>query len=80
MHAFWQAVKLKKEPLTQKWFLPVLIVLLAGSVPWYRSEGIIGSVVLGFPVWIWTSIICSVGVAILTAVGILFFWRDDDAR
>lgn len=80
MDAFWRAVKLKKEPSKQKWFLPTLIVLIVCSVPWYRSEGQMGNVVLGFPVWIWTSIICSLGVAIVTAIGILGYWQDDDAE
>ncbi len=78
MQAFWQAVKLKREPATQRWFLPVLLLFIIGSVPWYRSEGQMGMVLFGFPVWIWTSIICSLGVAIFTALGILGFWRDDD--
>ncbi len=78
MKAFWQVAILKKEPSKQKWFLPTLIILIIGSVPWYRVEGEMGNVLFGFPVWIWTSIICSLGVAILTAIGILRFWRDDD--
>ena len=78
MDAFWSAAKLKKEPSKQKWFLPILILLILCSVPWYRSEGQMGSVFLGFPVWIWTSIIYSLGVAVLTAVGILGYWKDDD--
>ena len=78
MDAFWKAITVKQEPSKQKWFLPVLIVLVVCSVPWYRSEGELGYVLLGFPVWIWTSIVCSLGVAILTAIGIFGFWKDDD--
>jgi|TARA_Y100000310_G_scaffold321956_2_gene380343 uncharacterized membrane protein len=80
MDAFWRAVKLKKEPSKQKWLIPALIVLIVFSVPWYRSEGQMGNVLFGFPVWIWSSIVCSLGVAILTAIGILRYWKDDDAE
>ena len=77
MDAFWSAVKPKKEPSKQKWYVPILIALVVFSVPWYRGEGQMGTVVLGFPTWIWTSLICSLGVAIMVAIGILAFWNDD---
>lgn len=78
MQSFWNAVAPLKEPSTQRWYAPVLIMLIVGSVPWYRDSGQMGSIVAGFPTWIWTSIFCSIGVAILTSFGILLFWSDDD--
>jgi len=75
---FWNAVAPSKEPSTQRWYAPILIILIIGSVPWYRDAGQMGNIVAGFPTWIWTSIFCSIGVAILTAVGVLLFWSDDD--
>jgi hypothetical protein len=77
MDAFWEATKLEKEPSKQKWYLLILIALIVFSVPWYHSEGHMGRIVLGFPIWIWTTLLCSLGIAILTAIGILAYWKDD---
>lgn len=78
MEAFWATVKPRREPMQQLWFLPIILVLLAISIPWYRTEGEIGRIVYGLPVWIWVAIICSAGVAGVTAVMAMFFWDDDD--
>ena len=80
MDAFWSAVNIEKEPMKQKWYIPLLLLLVVLSVPWYRSEGHMGTVILGFPLWIWTALLCAVGASILTAIGILAFWKDDDAE
>ena len=78
MDAFWEANKLAKEPVRQKWFIPVILVLVIFSVPWYRTGGEIGRIVGGLPTWIWTSLLCSAGISIVTALGALVFWKDDD--
>jgi hypothetical protein len=78
MEKFWAAARLAKEPAKQRWFLPLLIVLVAISIPWYRTGGEIGRVIGGLPGWVWTSLLCTVAVSTLIAVGTLFFWRDDD--
>jgi hypothetical protein len=79
MDQFWAvANNLKKEPLRQKWFLPVLIACIVMSIPWYRTAGESGSIVAGIPTWIWVSLACALGVSIITAVGVLLFWKDSD--
>ena len=79
MERFWSvADNLKKEALRQKWFLPVLIAFIVISIPWYRTAGESGSIIGGLPVWIWVSLASALGVSIVTAVGILLFWKDSD--
>lgn len=76
--AFWEAAALDREPAKQRWYLPALLVLIVLSVPWYREAGSMGALVWGMPVWIWTSLGCTAGVSVLTAVAALRFWRDGD--
>ncbi|MFP6582886.1 MAG: hypothetical protein VCD00_10065 [Candidatus Hydrogenedentota bacterium] len=79
MDRFWTvATRLKKEPVKQRWFLPLLLIVIVISIPWYRSSGEIGNIVGGLPTWVWTGLICALGVSIITAVGTLAFWKDDD--
>lgn len=75
---FWSvAESLKSEPVKQRWFLPILILVIVVSVPWYRNGGEIGNVIGGLPGWVWTGLICALGVSLITAIGTLLFWKDD---
>ena len=76
MERFWEANQLESEPVKQKWFIPILVLLILISVPWYREAGEMGNMIGGLPGWVWTSLICSLGVSVLTAVGVLVFWKD----
>lgn len=76
---FWAEVRPKREPLQQIWFLPLIVVLLAASIPWYRKSGEVGSIVAGLPVWVWMALVCSALISIVTAVVALFFWDDDES-
>jgi hypothetical protein len=78
MDAFWEAATPKSEPFRQWWYLPVLLLLIVFSVPWYRAAGSVGSIYHGLPIWVWTSLGCSFGVAVLTAFAILRYWKDGD--
>lgn len=78
MEHFWRAAKLTREPLGVRWYLPAVLLLVIISVPWYRPGGEIGRVVLGLPGWVWTSLLCGLGVAALTAWAALRAWRDPD--
>lgn len=79
MDHFWEvANSLKKEPLRQKWFLPILIICIVISIPWYRTSGESGSIIAGLPVWIWVSLASALGVSILTTIGMLLFWKETD--
>ena len=79
MSRFWSvAQSLRREPLRQKWFLPILLAFIIISIPWYRESGQSGEILSGLPVWIWISLACSAGIAILTAIGTLLFWKDPD--
>ena len=78
MEKFWAANKVAKEPIRQKWFAPILLILIVFSVPWYRTGGEIGRIIGGLPTWVWTSLLCTVGVSVVTAVGALLFWKEED--
>lgn len=79
MEKFWSvAEQLKKEPVKQLWFLPLLITVIVISVPWYRESGESGSIVGGLPTWVWTGLGCALGVSVITAVGTMLFWKDTD--
>ena len=36
-------------------------------------------VVVGLPVWLWWSLLFTVALSVLTAVGILRYWKDEPA-
>ena len=77
MDRFWEATRVSVEPIKQRWYIPLLIFFVVFSVPWYREAGQMGTIVAGFPLWIWTAIFCALVVAALTALAILRFWQDD---
>ena len=78
MDRFWEEAAPRVEPFKQKWYIPLLVLFVILSVPWYRDAGEMGSVIAGLPVWVWTSLACSLGVAVLTAIAALFFWADGE--
>lgn len=78
MDRFWQEAKPRSEPTALRWYVPTILVLIVLSIPWYLPSGQVGTVVAGFPLWIWTALGCSLGIAILTAFAILRSWKDDD--
>jgi len=77
---FWAVAKPKVEPAKQRWYVPSVLLLVVLSVPWYRETGSMGELVWGLPTWVWTSLGCSLGVAVLTAVGALRYWKDDESE
>lgn len=77
MDRFWREAVPRAEPATRRWYIPLLLVLIVISIPWYFSEGHVGRVIAGFPVWIWIALGSAFGVALLTACAILRFWKDD---
>ena len=81
MDRFWSvATRLRREPAKQVWFLPGLILVVVLSVPWYRTGGEIGEVVGGLPLWVWTGLACALGVSVITGVGAVVFWQDDEVE
>lgn len=79
MDRFWAVTNsLRKEPLRQKWFLPILLITIVISIPWYRTPGESGPIVAGLPTWVWTSLACSIVIGVITAVGALVYWKDSE--
>jgi len=75
--AFWKELEgLESEPAKQRWYLPLVVLFIVLSVPWYREAGSMGRVVFGMPVWIWTSLACAAAVSCLTAIAAIRFWKD----
>lgn len=79
MEQFWAEVAPRREPLQKKWFLPLVVLLLAISVPWYLPQGFVGRLYGGLPVWIWIALVCSAAIASLTAFVALRHWDDGPA-
>ncbi len=78
MAAFWAALRPKREPTQQRWFLPLIFLLIAISIPWYRKPGEIGRIVLGLPVWVWVALLASALISLVTAIMSIYFWRDEE--
>lgn len=78
MEAFWAEIRPRREPMQQAWFLPLILVLLAVSIPWYREPGEIGAMAAGLPGWVWTALAASGLIALVTAVMSIVFWDDDE--
>ncbi len=66
--------------MQRRWFLPLILLLLGVSVPWYLPEGFMGPRFHGLPIWMWVALLCSVLVAIVTAVMALACWDDDEFK
>lgn len=81
MERFWKEARgLKSEPARQRWFLPLLLAFIVISIPFYLPAGRIEPVILGFPLWVWMPLLCTIGVSALTALGALKYWKDDDSK
>ena len=80
MDCFWREIRPRREPLQLRWFLPTVLLLVIASVPWYLPAGTVGRIVLGLPVWIWTALLCALGVGAVTSYVALCAWRDDDSE
>lgn len=78
--AFWAATRLTREPIKQRWYLPVIALLILFSVPWYFTSGEIGTIVAGLPVWVWSGLACALGLSCITAAAVLWFWVDPGER
>ena len=74
--AFWEAIRPEDEPLRHRWFLPVVLVILAVSVPWYLPSSVGGRLLGGLPVWTWITIACGFALAVVTSFASLRLWRD----
>ena len=74
---FWREIRPRREPVGRRWFLPAVLLLLALSVPWYSVGSWYERSLAGLPLWLWTALACSAGVALLTACAVLTLWEDD---
>ncbi|QVQ53989.1 hypothetical protein J4H86_09930 [Spiractinospora alimapuensis] len=50
------------EPIRRPWLWVVLVLILLVSVPWYWPAGTLEPVVLGLPLWAWTTLAGSVAL------------------
>jgi len=78
MDLFWREIKPRREPIQQRWYIPLVLLIVVVSVPWYWTRGVTGTIVAGLPLWIWVTIACSVAIATITATMALRHWDDDD--
>ncbi len=68
---------MRDEPRKHPLYLALLALTALGSVP-FAFVGRTPRVVLGLPVWLWWSFGFTVALTVVTAWGILSFWRVDD--
>ena len=64
------------EPRRHPVFMLLLALCALGTAP-FLFIGSQPTAVLGLPVWLWSSIGFTVALSLLTAWGVLRYWRDD---
>ena len=67
---------MRDEPRRHRLFLLFLALTILGTSP-FPFIGSDLSTFLGLPPWLWWSILFTVGLSCLTAVGLLRYWKDD---
>ena len=65
------------EPRRSPLFLVLLGVCVLGSVP-FLFVGRDVQLVLGLPLWLWSSMGFTVALAVVTAWGMLSLWKDEE--
>ncbi len=78
MDLFWKEVEPRREPIQQRWYIPLVLLIVVISVPWYREQGETGTVVAGLPLWIWVTILCSLAISAIVAKVALQHWDDEE--
>jgi hypothetical protein len=76
--ALWEAIRPAAEPSSTRWFLPLVLGLLAAGTPWHAMLGWTTAMWGGLPLWVWISLGSGVGLSAVTAVASLRAWRDPD--
>ncbi len=78
MDLFWKEVRPRREPIQQRWYIPLVLLFVVASVPWYWPQGVTGTIIAGLPLWIWVTILCSAAISVVTATVALRHWDDGD--
>jgi hypothetical protein len=69
---------IRSEPRKVRWIWLVYLVLYEVAIPWYWPDKYVGPIVLGFPLWVATTLSAIFVLAVWTAFVIHRFWRVDD--
>ena len=64
------------EPRKHPVFLTLLALAALGTVP-FAFLGAGATTLFGLPTWLWSSIAFTFALSVLTAWGILRYWKDD---
>ncbi len=75
---FWKEIRPRREPIQQRWYIPLVLLIVVVSGPWYWKQGVTGTIIAGLPLWIWVTILCSLAISIVTATVALRHWDDED--
>ncbi len=75
---FWKEIRPRREPIQQRWYIPLVLLIVVVSVPWYWKQGVTGKIIAGLPLWIWVTILCSLAISVVTATMALWHWDDED--
>jgi len=69
---------IRSEPRKVRWIWLVYLALYAVAIPWYWPDEYVGPIVLGFPLWVATTLLAILALAIWTTFVIHRFWLVDD--
>lgn len=69
-----------KEPIQFKKMWLIFIIIALVSVPWYFPEGAIQSVILGFPLWGFISLVASIALSIFLGYFINNCWDMESIK
>ena len=74
----WRSMTPESEPTRVRLFLPLVLVIVVLSVPWYLPGELASRVYSGLPVWVWCTLAASACLSTLTCWASLRWWRDED--
>lgn len=65
------------EPRRNPLYLALITICIVGAAP-FLFQGRPTTIVLGLPLWLWSSALFTAGLSATTVWGLLRLWRDDD--
>lgn len=68
---------MQDEPRRHPFFLLCLVVAILGSVP-FVFIGLPSGEFWGIPYWLWSSFVFTAALSVVTAWGIIRYWKDSD--
>ena len=74
----WRSLEPTKEPTRVRLFLPLVLIIVVMSVPWYLPPELSSRTYSGLPVWVWCTLAASACLSAVTCWASLRWWRDEE--